>query len=213
MVNLELKGVKEALELFDPNTVRKAANSAINKVAQQVKTDISRRIREDYNIRASDVNRFLKLSARPKGYETEAVITGTGIGIPLVQFDAKQSGITISKGQMRYNKRAGRSKGYRYGGAVSVLVSRSEGRKMVNTDPKAFLAQMKSGHIGVFTRVPGQKMKSNTKKEMIRQRFGPGIKTLLGSWSIMNAARKFINDKFVPVFKHELDYYLGKIKK
>ena len=45
MIKIELTGVKEALERFDPKKVILAANSALNKVAAQAKTEASKQIR------------------------------------------------------------------------------------------------------------------------------------------------------------------------
>lgn len=205
MIEIKLEGVDKALKMFDPDNVRKAANAALNRVAGAGRTEASRLIRQEYNIKASRVNQFLRLEVRAKGYDMEAVISGRGLGIALAYFDAKQAGFKLmgeGAGTMRtkYLSRTGRKSG-----DVTVRVKRSSGKKVV--DPKygnrPFLAQMKSGHIGVFVRT-GQTRKP------LEQLLGPGVGGLFGSAKIMQAVKRRINELWSKEFSHQLDYYLKR---
>lgn len=205
MMDIELKGVKEALEMFDPQKVIAAARRSVERIANSGITHASKEIRKEYNIKAKDLRKFLRLSVRPKGYSIEAVITGTGLGLALASFDAKQAGVSAAKGSFRYTKRATRSGGRQFGGDVTVRVKTSSGRKVVTGKHanKPFIARMKSGHLGVWVRQDGARLP-------IEQLFGPGVGGLFGTKQIMDSTQKHVNDTFPKEFRHNLDYYLGR---
>ncbi len=197
-VDIQITGLQELMEELNPNKVRLAANSALNKVAAQAKTEASRQIRAEYNIKAGDVSKNLQLTTRAHGDRMEAVISGFKRGIALAYFGAKQIGVIANKKAFRYTRRA---KGGR-GGAVSVEVKKG-GRKTLSGDPKPFMTKFKSGHVAVVQR----EGKSRTP---IRQLMGPGVSLLFGSKKIMDATKKIVNDKFNSIFRHELNYRLNK---
>lgn len=204
-IDIKLEGVEKAMRMLDPNNVRKAANAALNRVAGSGKTEASKLIRKDYNIKAARVNQFLRLAVRARGNIMEAVISGRGLGIALAYFDVKQTGYKLigeGAGKMRtkFLHRTGRKRG-----DVSVKVKRASGRKIVGPkyDNKPFLAQMKSGHVGVFVRT------GDTRKP-IEQLLGPGVGGLFGSSKIMQAVKKRINELWSKEFNHQLDHYLKR---
>jgi hypothetical protein len=202
-INIELIGVKEALDLFDPKKVIMAANSALNKVAAQAKTEASKEIREAYNVPAGKLSEFLRLTTRASGNRMEAIITGKGIGIALSYFGAKQEGISTTKKQLRYTRRATAGAfGHRYGGQVSVEVKRGA-RKPLSGQPKPFMVQFKSGHIAVVQRI-------GKERKPIKQLLGPGIGLLFGSKKIMDNVKKVIQEKWTGIFTHELDWRINK---
>jgi hypothetical protein len=206
-ISIKLEGVEKAMRMFDPNNVRKAANAALNRVAGSGKTEASKLIRQDYNIKAARINQFLRLAVRARGNDMEAVISGRGLGIALAYFDARQQGFKMlgeSAGRMRTTAllRTGRKRG-----DVTVRVKRSGGRKVVGPkySNRPFLAQMKSGHIGAFVR-------TGRARKPIEQLLGPGVGGLFGSAKIMQAVKKRINELWSKEFKHQLDYQLGRIR-
>lgn len=197
-VDIEIKGIKELMAKLDPNKVRLAANSALNKVAAQAKTEASKQIRSEYNIKASDVSKNMKLTTRARGDQMEAEITGTKRGMALSYFGAKQLGVIANKKSFRLTRRASGGRG----GAVSVEVKKG-GRKTLRGDPKPFITKFKSGHIAVVQR-------EGKDRKPIQQLLGPGIALLFGSKKIMAATKKLINEKFDSIFKHELEYRMKK---
>jgi hypothetical protein len=211
-VDIKMTGIEEALKKFDPDKVRQAANSALNKTASQAKTQVSKQIREEYNIPANKLNQFLRISSRARGNVMEAVISGIGRGLALAVFGAVQAGVQITKRGMRYTKNAIAAGRLAYskvgwytgiaGGQVTVEVKKGS-RKPVTGDPKPFMTRTKSGHIGIFQREGESRLP-------IKQLLGPGIALLFGSKKIMDNTVKFINEKFKQIFEHEIDYYLNK---
>ncbi len=201
--SVKVEGIKEALEKYDPKKVVAAASSAINKTAAQTRTYAARIIREDFNVPAGKVNQFLKVSARSRGNDLQAVITGRGMGMALSYFGPKQSGVQVSKKKgFRYTKKAKGSDGRKRGGAVTVEVKKGM-RKAVTGDPAPFLTIFKSGHIAVMQRTGDARLP-------IKQLLGPGIGGLFGSRMFVPRIEKFVNDKFAPIFRHELEWQLSK---
>ena len=197
-VDIQITGIKELMKTLDPKNVRLAANSALNKTAEQAKTEASRQIRAEYNIKAGDVNKNMRITTRARGNQMEAVISGFKRGMSLAYFGAKQAGVIANKAAFRYTKRA---KGG-HGGDVTVEV-RKGARKVVGTNPKPFITKFQSGHVAVVQRIGKGRMP-------IKQLMGPGIALLFGSKKIMTATRKVINDKFNQIFRHELEYRMKK---
>lgn len=96
---------------------------ALNHTAAKAKTQASREIRGVYRIKAKDLNPSIKVS-RTNGDELQSRVVATGKNLALHSFGAKQ------------NKR---------GVSVNIMGQRK-------TIRSAFIARMKSGHIGVFGR-------------------------------------------------------------
>ncbi len=209
MIIVELTGVKEAMAELDPEKVRKAARSALNRAADQGRTQASRAIREEYNISAGEVNKQLRVTSRAGADDTSVVISGTGRGLPLAVFAAKQEGVKANKKGIRYTRRAkmagtivgapGLFRAGIAGGQVTVQVKKTSGRKPVTTDPKAFLARFKTGHLAVARR-------TGKDRKPIKELWGPGIGLLFGSKGIMEPLKTFIADKFEQLFDRELKW-------
>lgn len=156
------------------NAVKKATTSASTKTAAQGLTFAKRTIREDYNIKAADLGKVMKKTKAYKG--RHASIIATGRGIALSKFRARQ----LKKG-------------------VSVSVKKGT-RKLL---PGRFIATMKSGHKGVYTR------KSKTRLP-IKELYGPGAATLFGSRRVMRKTVSFIRQKYPVIYEQNLKYFMGK---
>jgi hypothetical protein len=208
MIDIKLEGINEALKMYDPKKVITAARQAINRTADSTRTEASRLIREEYNIKATKLNQYLKVETKANGNDLSATISGKGLGLALSYFDAKQAGVMAKTMRIGSNKiKALVTKGgKRYGGAVTALVKRAGGRKVITGKygNKPFLAQTSSGHIGVYVRKPGTRM-ANKKKEQIEQQIGPGIGGLFGSKAIMNRIKTTVINKFKTEFNRLLD--------
>jgi hypothetical protein len=219
-ISFKLEGIEETMSRFDPKTARTAAMRALNKIGDQTKTAASKIIREEYNIKSGDLNKFLRITARATSDSLVVVISAKGYGLALSYFAARQSRVKItSTGKGKGKTRSVTRKQGARPGPVTVQVKTMGGRKVVNTDPKPFIAQVKSGHIGVWKRIPGTQMASapqskrlgrQVKREMIEELYGPGVGTLFASRKVMTAVKKFINEKFQEIFQHELDYLIKK---
>lgn len=173
---IELIGVKEALEKFNPQIVAKATTAALNKVGAQAFTEASKQIREDYAVSASGLKKSFEFR-KAKGTAWLVELRAKGKGTPLIYFQARQT-------------KPG----------VTAIVKRSSGRKLY---PHRFIATMRTGHKGVY-------MRKGKARLPIKEEYRIGIATAFGSKKVMNATRRVIAEKWKPVFKNAMDFYMGK---
>jgi hypothetical protein len=77
----------------------------------------------------------------------------------------------------------------------------------------AFIAAMKSGHVGVFQRIPGTHMPGNPAKEQIRELFGPNpAHAITNNPDVyLDVMTQIIEDNLYPRFVHELEFILSKL--
>jgi hypothetical protein len=204
-MEIRLEGVENALKMFDPQIVVKAARQAVNRVATTARKTAMDVIQQEYNFKSSRLRMYLLMTSRASGYRVEAVITGKGMGTPLYQFDARQVGVAIRKKHFSYTARAQKSGNLRRGGAVTVKVKKGGGRATLSMvgGQNPFIAKT-GAHLGVWVR-------EGTSRLPLVQLWGPGVGGLFGSKKVMDPVVRVINDRFPAEFKHQLDYYRGLI--
>lgn len=112
------------------NGLPKAIAGAINDTTKDEKVVISRKIRDRVNIKKRDIDPYITTKKATPSNLTGLIILSETKRIPLIYFKA------------RFARKSRRG--------VSYQIAVDGGRK---TLPHAFIAQMKSGHEGVFQRV------------------------------------------------------------
>jgi len=108
-----------------------ALRSTINKLLNKGQTAANKKVREVYNVKAKDL-RDRTIIKRATNSRVEGFLIVRGRRMPVVVFGARQT------------KRG-----------VSVLIKRTGGRKLIKS---SFLAQMKSGHLGVYQRLGNKRL-------------------------------------------------------
>ena len=179
------------------SAIKAATASAVNKTAVSVRAEAVRMLRKDYNLKATDIRSLLEIR-KATADRTEATIYGSGSpGVPLYGFDPTPK---------RVPSTAREGKSYSPIGGVSVMVTRGS-RKQVTG---AFAAQMRSGHAGVFQRVPGRRMRGG-KKEAIKELFGPSPIKILASDKYAIPLDDYAADTLDRNIVHEVDFYLSRM--
>lgn len=163
----------------------KATVRAINKVADQVKVQAAREIRDaGYNLKIARIKRSIAIR-RASASQLVAAVKASGRPIGLIDYGAKET------------KRGG----------VSVQVK--NGRKTLKD---AFIATMPNGHRGVFFRKGSGHKKMMTRGKPswhglpIEELFGPSIPTAFMNQVVQDALVAAARDKFPAIFQHEVDY-------
>lgn len=168
----------------------KASARALNKTMTHVRAEMAKEARQRYKAKSSDVKASMGQSKLATAKHLSTYFRSKGKRIALTYFMTKST-ITRSLEQ------AGRKIKRR--GIVAFEVTRGAKRRL----PYAFVAQMKSGHVGVFTRTSG-KMKSNPKKQAIEERTGPAVSQMLsGSFSRMKDVQEFLRRTLA----HEIEWF------
>lgn len=165
-VTVRIKGLERVRKLLDPKKVDRATVSTLNRVIRSTKTKASTLIRKEkgWKIKKRDFDKRIEIKKARRG-DLEAVLsvrrisaaTGRRTGkesFALTYFGAKEIRKTASGVLLRQRGRQGlitkKQKRSKRAGGVTVQVLRG-GR--VAHYPRAFIARMKSGHVGVFRHV------------------------------------------------------------
>jgi hypothetical protein len=185
----DLTKLATELKVGFPQLTNRAVSSTLNKLAGQAKTKASSTIRETYNVKAGDLSKSLIVEKATPSNQTASIVGRGKAGIPLLLFGGRWT--RPAKGKR------GKIKGSTIG--ASVEVKRSQ-RKII---PETFIAQMKSGHQGIFKR-------ASKKRLPIKELFGPQPALLLGLPNVVESVRELIRDKAIEIFRHEFDYYFKK---
>ena len=179
------KAIEQLLDGI-PGAFRTVAVSVINRGADHGRTLIKRAIKEELNLKQSDVLECIKISgAKPD--RLGATIAVKRRPVKLIKFGNPTQSAA----------------------GVNVLVRRSHGAEEI---PGAFIATMKSGHRGVFRRMPGKvaptqgsyagrTIKSGPRagqpllRQPIRELYGPTVcGVLAGKDGLRDAITKAIGD-------------------
>lgn len=162
--------------------VTKAAVNALNKAIKTGESAMVRDIAADTGLQAKAVRKSMSLSKA--NYERlSAAFGGKLKRVPLVYFGPAR-GPEPSRGK-------GRGVSYKLLG---------QGRSRA---PHAFIATMKSGHRGVFTRHPsGARMKSDKQKQLIVELFGPSVGHVFKKFQAKGAT--VTSEAFTRYFDHEV---------
>jgi hypothetical protein len=175
------------------NGLPRAMRGAIKRTGNTIKSKTVKAITSELNLKQKDINikegqkahRYggVRLSiARPEGLSGRVSVTGQRI--PLYRFGAKELG----------NKR--NPKGVRY------QVGKNDAKKTV----RAFIAPMKSGHIGVFMRMKKPRFPIN-------EYFGPSIPHAAEKRPEMKSLLAFeAGDMLNKNFASQIDYLVSKRK-
>lgn len=182
---LEIKilddNVGQVLSAFGKD-LRPAVKRALSRTMTGARKTASQAMREDYNVKAGYIREHMETRVR----QDEAVLELFGGPIPLREFAPKPSG--IPKRKLRK--------------ALSVEVKRGE-RKEVKG---AFMAQMGSGHLGVFRR-EGQS------RFPIKELYSLSVPQMFGDQHSDRAeqVQEYSQERFQREIEHEISYAMRKL--
>lgn len=186
--------------------MKNATARALNRTADSVATRAVREISRDLGLRNKDVSIAIRTTkARIADTNPVAFVRASGRRIPLTAF-VKPSAPEQVVRQLR-DIQSGRR-----GGGVSYAIGNV--RKTLRS---SFIAQMPSGHIGVFLRRKGAKWVANARGEglgstlKIDERLGPSISKSFINRKVQAALRSVIDTQLVKEMKHQATFYAGKL--
>lgn len=198
MVRVELKGYKEALGIFDSKPVKRAAVSALKKVAKAAVSSVSSEIRTVYNVKKSDLDPRLKIRpARADSLAAEIEISGKGMSLSF--FGAKQTAQNRTVTRAGKNMKVKTTK--RSAAFQGVTVEVEKGKKTQLRS--AFMTRMKSGHIGVMRRQGKDRLPIYEKKVI-------SLASMLENAKVAPAVLEKVNERWGVIFPQELKYFLSK---
>lgn len=179
----EIKQATISLQYVVKN-MPKAFVSAMNRVSTGLRTEAVRKVRETYVIKAGDVRKTIKITkANPA--RMEMMMVSRGRNIPLIKF--------------RTTPRQPRSRPPK---VLKAQVKKAGGKKPI---PGAFVAQMRSGHIGVFER-------SGKRRLPIRELYGPAVPSMLSEPGVQEHIEQEAQRRMADRLDHEVNRVLGRFK-
>lgn len=179
-VTIDVKGLKEGLAKIDALVVgtQKSTAKAINKALPKIKKAAVDRVNKEYLVTKPNINRTIKVDKA--GMTLSAFIRSKGRPIALTKFRVTPK---------RPPKRKGRT--------VIAQVMRSGGGGAI---PNAFIARMRSGHIGAMYR-------KGADRYPIGQFHGPSVPSMLGSAKIS----AFVGDKAEQELQKQMELTLDAL--
>lgn len=161
-----------------PGGAQKALSRAMNRAIDSAKTEASRKARETYHVRHKDVLDTIKVS-KSSPSNLNAVVVSRGYVFALTKFQ-----VTPKKPQPKRKKE------------IVVRVKRGEGGPI----KRAFVTQLKSGHLGVFKR-------AGKARFPIEQFYGPSVPQMLGNVKVTDA----VEQRAAAVMNDRLDHEIMRI--
>lgn len=183
--------------------VNKALQAAIQKTARVLRTNSAKAIRERYAISAANIRAEENVTIRYNYHDgAQVFITFSGHKIPLYRYDgASPATPTPNTSKWITAMINGEEKRVHPGMTAS-------GHQLKGTSPKrfdnAFVARMRSGHIGIFERTGG--MTSSGSSE-IQEIMGSSVPQMLGNKEVLEK----LSHQAMENFTGHLDYEVLRI--
>lgn len=196
MITIDSKDLEQAKKDLShiEKGLERALSSAINHSLGKAKTALKKKVREEYFIKDSDIEKTLVMKK-----STITTLSGTIV--------STSTRTALSKFNIK-NSRSG----------LTVAIKKSNGRVPISGKPilfgKPFLAKVKNGHIGVMQRKTEKKQRiaSGEWKSQMQELFTLSIPQMLGNPSVQNFVEDYISDIVTKRFNHEVDRLIRGIK-
>ncbi len=157
-INKAFKNISQEM----PSTLSKA----LNNTAKEVRKELVKETKKQYKIKTSAFNREATIQKATPSILT-AIIKVSGTVNELKDFSVSPAKYTIGKERPDILKAKVKKKG-RF-------------KELEVRGAKAFFVKFRSGHISIAQRVPGKKMKSNSKKELVKKLLSPSLAIIMGN--------------------------------
>lgn len=181
-VRVDAAGVRRALAGLSDATSSRAIVRALNRAVDAGKTEAVKLTREELNLKAADVRE--SISVRKAGASlARAEIVIAPKPVPLIDYGARQTKT-----------------------GVTVKVKRGGGRSLVR---HAFVATMRSGHRGVFSRTP-KGGGAASRRLPIRELFSTSVRQLFKRRSAVDRVTKRAAEAFVATALNQIKQALRR---
>ena len=185
MIEINASALQQAEKLLQgiPGAAKKASQTAVKKTVRGAKRDAVQKVRERYTIKPAYINRTMSFinDDGSFGFRSKGRVND------LAYF--KHSPASVPK------RRPAKGK-YLYSQVV-----KGEG----GTIAHAFLAKMKSGHVGVFQR---EGHGANSASLPIEKLSGPSVPQMLGSPTVSEFIQKRMEERLAVNVEHEVNAFL-----
>jgi len=183
----------------------KVIRRALNRTGRGARRELSRLIRQEYNIKQKTLYKYIKFYPAKKGEHVAALrISARRIG--LYHFVAPSSVRQWKQNPAGWVRRGNKYVRRPY---VKVKVKKTSGWRLLR---HAFIAKMDSGHVGVFERKRGWKHKRHPVKHRyhglpIKELTAPSPVEMMEKVHGLKKLDDYIMDRLKKELQHEIHYY------
>jgi hypothetical protein len=164
----------------------RASSRALNKTMKHVRTRLVKDAGQRYKVKAGDLKSSIGEIHLAKPTRLSTFFRSKGKRIALTYFMTKSN---VMKSLAQIGKKVRRR--------ANVTIEVTKGARRIV--PGAFVAEMKSGHQGVFTREQGV-----IRGLPIKERTGPALPQMVsGAWSRM----KDVHEYLIKTLQHEIEWF------
>ena len=184
-----------------PGGAEKAVKSAMSRAVSSVRSNAVKEIRKEYDIGAAAVrsNQNIKSRYTYAGGNVTATVLFAGHKIPLYRYNGTNPKMpTVDKGKTVIAIINGKHVPVHPGVAAS---GHQKTDTSVTKFDNAFIARMKSGHIGIFERTGGQMAGGG---DAIHELMGSSVPTMVGNETVREELTRAAWEKFDERLDHEI---------
>lgn len=189
MLKFELSNLAELKQVYDSALVEKALVRSINRVSAKSRTQVSREVRAEYNIKARDINNALTIYRAKRG-NTEALLLYAGSRIGLHKFTPRVRTVRTTTTRWGNTRKQ-----------VRVRVHKGDSLSPVNAG-KGIEGFMSPDGL-IFARVG---LKRNPLKFMA----GPSIAQMVDKETVLDRVNDMMGVELPKEFNHNMDFYLQR---
>lgn len=179
----DFKAATLSLRFVEKN-MPKAFSAAINRVSQGMRTEAVKKVRETYQVKAGDVRKTIKIT-KASPARLEMLMVSRGSSLPLIKFRTTPRNVPTRQPRV-----------------LKAQVKKSGGKKPI---PGAFVAKMRSGHVGVF-------MRSSKKRLPVNELYGPAVPVMLNEEGVQEHLQQEAQRRMADRLDHEMNRVLGRFK-
>lgn len=194
-LSFTFENMDQLRQVYDPAVVEKAAYQTVKQLQAKAATEISKTVRQRYNVSAAAIKSVMKPRLR------------VSAGVPTGFLIYLSKRISLRHYATGTRPKIKTRRGIRYGARVKEY--KNERAKI---QPGAFFGTAKdSGSGQIFVRYTnGKRMKSNPKKAAIKKLTGPAIAQMVGGEAPIKALNDLVQREGDEKFAHNLDHFLKK---
>lgn len=187
MIEIDASALQQAEKMLQgiPGAAKKAVSTAARKAVRGAKKDAVQKVRERYTIKATYITRTMSFSNEGGG----------------MSFGFKSKGRVNDLAYFKHNPGSVPKRRPAKGKYLYSQVVKGEG----GTIAHAFLAKMRSGHIGVFQRGGHG---ANNASLPIEKLSGPSTPQMLGSPTVADFIQKRMEERLAVNVEHEVNAFL-----
>ena len=176
-----------------PKAIQRAASRALNKAMTSTRAEASRRVKEELNLKVGDIKKELtvqKAKASDGLRDMRSTLIVSNKPVELFKFGAKAKKVRSARGPR-----------------VGTTVKVKQERKLV---AGGFIAQMRSGKIGVFKRSGGT---TSTGKEKIKLLYSTRVRDVFLNDGFLEKLGDFAGKRLETTLAQELSFEISKGQK